>query len=183
MSILPPSRPKIKEADLYKLINFNFHEKVFLVGIRGYYEKTMGDPTKNDRGIYDDAMIIAAPNYYRTFNGNTDPSKHQHGIGCIIPGTYYYKKGKHGISRPAPYVPYDAFRPATPDESLPGKRDGSDAIVKIIAPNIHRGGVNTTSSHACQTIPPSQWDEFQKKAYELMDEYDQKLIPYVLIEM
>lgn len=183
MSILPAARPKlIKDALMEKIKGFQFPEKVFIVGIRGYYEDTMGKPGENDRGIYDDAIFLVGPGYYNSFNGNTDPSKYKALIGTLAPGLHYYKKGKHGISRPKPYVPYDAFRPATPDETLPGTRDGQSGIVRIVCPNIHKGGENSTSSLACQTIPPSQWLEFQQNAYRMMDATDQVKIPYILIE-
>jgi hypothetical protein len=48
--------------------------------------------------------------------------------------------------------------------------------------NIHRGGVNTTSSEGCQTIPPSQWNGFITIVKEQMKWYGQKTIPYVLTE-
>lgn len=180
MSIIPASRPQLTREKLIASITEIFPEKVFIVGIRGYYEDTMGKPGENDRGIYDDAIFLIAPNYFQSFNANTDPSVFKKGIGTLAPGLHYYKKGKHGITRPKPYVPYDAFRPATPDETLPGTRDGQTGIVRIVAPNIHKGGYNSTSSEACQTIYPDQWNEFQTTAYKLMDEYSQKRIPYIL---
>lgn len=182
-SILPPSLPKITRDQVEAILAKYPHEgSVAIVGIRGYYEDTMGKPGQNDRGIYDDAIILIGPNYFKAFNGNTDPSKYKALIGTLAPGLHYYKKGKHGISRPKPYVPYDAFRPATPDETLPGTRDGQNGTVKIVCPNIHKGGYNSTSSEACQTIPPDQWLEFQTNAYRLMDEYNQKKIAYILVE-
>lgn len=181
-NIIPASRPKLIEANLIeKIQGIEFRGKVFIVGIRGYYEDTMGKHGQNDRGIYDDAIFLVAPNYYKSFNANTDPSKYKPGIGTLAFGVHYYKKGKHGISRPKPYVPYNAFRPATKDETLPGTRDGQSGIVKIFAPNIHKGGYNSTSSEACQTVYPDQWNEFQENGYRLMDEYEQTEIAYILI--
>lgn len=175
-------RPKIDIDEVRELVSasgFTFPEAVYVVAIRGYYKNSMGKPGVNDRGIYDDAIILIAPNYYQTFNANTDPAKYRPGIGTIAPGLHYYRKGKHGISR---RNPYDAFRPATPDESLPGYRDGQSGIKKIYNPNIHSGGLNTVNSEACQTIYQPQWLEFQKTAYKLMDYEGQRLLPYLLIE-
>lgn len=173
------NRPKITIQELKKKISaYTFPESVYIVGIRGYYKDTMGEKGKNDRGLYDDAIILVGPNYYQTFNGNTDPSRQKPGIASLVPGLHYYKKGQHKISGPNPYA---AFRPATPDESLPVTRDGKEGISKGIAINIHKGGYNSTSSEGCQTLYPDQWLEFQVKAYDLMLNCGQKKIPYILI--
>lgn len=174
------TRPKIGVKEALQLIGqFKFPEKVFLIGIRGYYKDTMGEKGKNDRGIYDDCIILVGPEYYETFNANTDPSRFRAGIATLIPGIHYYKKGLHGISKGNPYP---AFRPATPDESLPVTRDGRPGTHKGIAINIHKGGYNTTSSEGCQTIHPDQWQEFLRDTYAQMDLEGQKTIPYILVQ-
>lgn len=171
--------PKITLPELQaKIPAFNFPEVVYLVGIRGYYLNSMGKPGENDRGIYDDAIILVGPNLYETFNGNTDPSRYKAGIATLIPGLHYYRKGRHGISKGSGYP---AFRPDTADESLPVTRDGQEGIKKGIAINIHKGGYNTTSSEGCQTIHPDQWQKFITKAYKAMDLEGQRRIPYILI--
>jgi lysozyme len=139
----------------------------------------MGKPGVNDRGIFDDAMIVVAPNYYQTFNANTDPGKYKTGIGTVAPGLHFYKKGKHGISGKNPY---DAFRPDTDDEGLPGYRDGQKGIKRIITPNLHSGGTINVNSAACQTVKKEQWVEFQTTVYKLMSDAKQKRLPYVLLE-
>src|SRR5687768_3200984 len=48
-------RPKLTQHEAESLIDkFHLQEPVKLLGIRGYYKRTMGNPLKNDRGIYDD---------------------------------------------------------------------------------------------------------------------------------
>jgi lysozyme len=174
------TRPKLPEQSARELVApFRLTDKVMLLGIRGYYKRTMGDPTKNDRNIYDDAIFIISNNGYWAFNANTDPSTFKKGIATLLPGVYRYRKGKHGISRPG--GGYPALRPATPGEKLPVYRDSTGESMGI-ALNIHKGGYKTTSSEGCQTIHPSQWDQFIKKVYELMDECNQSTIPYVLVE-
>jgi len=154
---------------------------VFLVGVRGYYKRTMGDPTRNDRGIYDDAIFaVSRRGLFIACNGNTDPSRFTPGVASLIPGIHLYKRGKHGITHAD--GGYPAFRPASPDESVPVTRDGQKTVTKGIAINIHHGSYNSTSSLGCQTIHPDQWLDFQTRVYSEMDHFAQKRIPYVLVE-
>ena len=175
------NRPKenLKEV-MRRLAAFSVAEKVYLVGVRGYYRRTMGDPAGNDRAIYDDAIFLVTPREMTAFNANTDPAVFRRGIASLLPGIHYYKKGKHGLSRPG--GGYPALRPATADESLPVRRDGQAGLSKAIAINIHRGGYHTTASEGCQTIYPPQWEEFIQKVYQAMDAAGQKQIPYLLVE-
>lgn len=177
-------RPKLTKDEALQVIKdhkFHVPESVMVLAVRGYYKNSMGKPGENDRGIYDDAMFLIGPNFFRTFNANTDPSKYKPGIAKLIPGLHYFKKGKHGISRPG--GGYPAFRPATPDESLPVTRDGSNTIVKAVAINLHSGGIHNTGSEGCQTVIADQWKEFQQTAYHLLDLEAQKYLPYILIEL
>lgn len=172
-------RPRLTRLAAIERVNITFPERVFLLGIRGYYLDTMGMKGGNDRGIYDDAIFLATPESFLSFNANTDPSVFRKGISVLKPGLHYYRKGNHGISKPG--GGYPALRPATPDESLPVTRDGQGES-RGIAINIHKGGYNTTSSEGCQTIYPDQWKEFKDVVYAAMDKYAQKRIPYLLIE-
>lgn len=159
-----------------------FAECVYIIAFRGYYLDTMGKPGANDRGIYDDCMCIVTPNSFRTVNANTDPSRFKPDVATLIPGLHYFKKGKHGITTHADGG-YSAFRPATPDESLPVWRDGhGKEIFKGIAINLHKGGYTTTSSEGCQTVHPDAWNEFQTEVYSEMTYFKQDKLPYVLID-
>lgn len=172
-NIMPPNRPKATRAEVLELIPKTVTDKVVLVGIRGYYEDSMGKPDQNDRGIYDDAIFLVAPEDFRAFNANTDPSIWRKGIATLKAGIHRYKQGPHKGK-------YKALRPATPNEALPVTRDGVEVPWPGIAINIHKGSLNSTSSEGCQTIHPYQYTEFQKAVYYYMDKYDQKTIPYVL---
>jgi len=181
MSIIRTSRPKARRYEIIsKLPDWVIVKyQVILVGIRGYYRDTMGEAGKNDRGIYDDAIFIIAPDFFGSWNANTDPScsdRQKPDVAVLSPGVHLYKKGKHKIASPLGYA---AFRPATPNEELPVTRSGEPSFGTAI--NIHKGGVNGTSSLGCQTIPPAQWESFRSTAYMLMDRYNQDKIPYVLI--
>lgn len=173
------TKPKIQKDEAIKYLPSPPMEEVYLIGIRGYYQDTMGKPGVNDRGIYDDCICLVAPNLFLTFNANTDPSRYRIGIATLVPGKHMYRKGKHKITGPNPYP---ALRPATHDESLPVTRDGKPGIHKGIAINIHKGGYTTTSSEGCQTIHPDQWNEFINTVYKQMDQFGQREIPYYLVE-
>jgi lysozyme len=178
--MVPNSRPQqAKEKTLAMVIKARIEDLVCLVGIRGYYLDSMGEKNKNDRGIYDDAIILLSPSVHATFNANTDPSTFRKGIAVLKTGVHRFRKGNHGISRPD--GGYPALRPANAKEELPVTRD-KDGDSMGIAINIHRGGYNSTSSEGCQTIYPSQWDGFINLVYSEMARYKQKTIPYLLTE-
>lgn len=182
--VIPATRPKQDEEKTRAIIAKHGIPRtvdVVLVGIRGYYRDTMGKPGVNDRNLYDDAIFVVSPTAYTSYNANVDPSAYRAGIASLVVGVHWYKKGKHGISRKPPYVPYAALRPASPDESVMVVRDGKTGLHKGIAINIHKGGVNGTSSLGCQTIPPDQWKSFISLVYSEMDRYKQSRIPYVLV--
>ena len=181
--MVPKQKPKETKQDVLNRLKQKkllVEYPVYLVGIRGYYEDTMGKPDQNDVGIYDDAIFIIYPEGSYSFNANTDPSRYRTGIAQLIPGIHYYRKGKHGLSKPS--GGYPALRPATVGEALPVTRTDKEGIFDGIAINIHKGGYKTTSSEGCQTIWPDQWQEFITKVYELMDKHNQKKIAYILIE-
>lgn len=174
------TKPKLTREEAAKYIPQEITDKVVLLGFRGYYKKTMGDPGKNDRGIYDDAICIITPDHYSAYNANTDPSRFRKGIASLKPGIHLYRKGNHGITKPG--GGYPALRPSTVGEKLPVTRDGQGDGFGI-AINIHKGGYNTTSSEGCQTIYPDQWSDFINTVYEEMDRWKQKKVAYVLIEL
>jgi lysozyme len=184
MKNLPASRPQRTNAEIEALVlhKLPIAACVYLVGIRGYYEDTLGKPGQNDRGIYDDAFFVVSPRNFVSFNGNTDPSrtgfnaKVGKGLAVLQTGVWIYKRGTHGVTGKNPYP---AFVQASQVEVL---RDGGKRERGFFAINIHRGGANSTSSEGCQTIPPAQWDEFYRALTGELDFYKQQTFPYVLLE-
>lgn len=179
--MLPNGKPQLKVDDALKLLQaFNLDQyPVKLLGIRGYYKKTMGDPTKNDVGIYDDAMFIVAPNNLMlSYNANTDPSRVFQGVAVLKPGgPYLYKIGMHNMQHP-----YEALRQFGRVTVLRNGREDTDTAVNPFYIDIHKGGYNTTSSLGCQTIAPTQWEDFLTNVKRLIANYSQQIIPYCLVE-
>ena len=179
--MIPKNRPQIKRKDTEKLLaSRSVSDPVCLVGIRGYYRDTMGAKGKNDVGLYDDAIIVVSPNAHCAFNANVDPSrlgknrKINKPYAQLKPGVYRYKIGQHGISRGNPYK---ALVQAAPVTVLRGEAEETG----YFAINIHRGGVNTTSSEGCQTLPPAQWPAFIALVDTELKRNNAKSVSYVLV--
>jgi len=179
--MLPTSRPQRKREELLAQLPSPVNPKypLYIVGVRGYYLDSMGVKGKNDRAIYDDALFVVSPNVFRSFNGNTDPSaQFKKGLAMLKPGVWYaHKIGLH--------KGYQALSQQM--DKVTVIRDGVGEDTGFFGINIHRGGVNTTSSEGCQTIPPAQWKEFidlvvaeAKRIYGA--NWNKERIPYVLID-
>lgn len=185
MEMLPNSKPKLSQVDaIIKLGPFNQpfgldNYPVKVLGIRGYYKETMGNPIKNDRGIYDDAVFILAPDAFLSFNANTDPSVYREGIASLkANGVYLYKIGMHNMKNP-----YEALRQYGRVTVIrDGGREVTDTAATPFYIDIHKGGFNTTSSLGCQTIHPTQWLSFLNTIKDQLKRNKQTIIPYILIE-
>lgn len=179
-TMVPATQPKLSQEDARALIQpFNLSQyPVKLLGIRGYYKQTMGNPLKNDRGIYDDAIFLISPDAFAGFNANTDPSVTRQGIAVLKPGVYLYKIGMHNMK-----APYEALRQYGRVTVIrDGQGEQTDTAANPFYIDIHKGGYNTTSSLGCQTVHPSQWISFLNMVKDHLKRYDQKIIPYALIE-
>jgi hypothetical protein len=168
--------PKLTKDELLQKIGGRLDlsaEKCCIVGIRGYYLNSLGAEGENDRGIYDDAIFILAIGEFHAFQANTDPAKFRNGIATLIPGVYDCVKWRHHGKYNALQIVVDRIT-----------RDGEPG--KIFAGrhgiNIHKGGVNTTGSEGCQTLPPDEWNLFINPVYALMNEFKKDTIKYLLID-
>lgn len=188
--LLPLNRPK-QSAAITRSAFANFldlvpadarNNAVAILAVRGYYLDTMGKEGENDRGVYDDAMFVIDPSDVYSFNGNTDPGRFGRGIAKLKSRqAVRYRPGLHGFSRKD--GPYPAFRQdsdctVTRDET----GDDTDDANHRFWINLHRGGVTTTSSLGCQTVPPHQWNEFKTLVDRLLKKHGQDTFYYLLID-
>ena len=180
--MIPDARPKQKkEATLELLKKHKVVDPVCLVGVRGYYSK-MGPTPFNDRGIYDDGLILISGggDVYATFNANVDPSRYGKnpkvgkGYASLKPGVWRYKIGKHGISRGNPYTALVQAGPVTV------VRDGGKEETGFFGINVHRGGRTHTSSEGCTTVPEPCWSGLIALCQSEMKRHNAKTLSYVL---
>lgn len=193
--MLPSSKPKASQDQVVEALiesglwSDDSVTRCSVVGVRGYYQR-MGSPTKNDRGIYDDAAFVISPETFESFNFNTDPSGYRRGRATLAsPQRVTYKPGWHGY-RSARGHP--AFRQSSDvvvwrDRGVGrGTRVGGSGFKDSPAArfwiNLHRGGRSTTSSAGCQTVPPEQWEEFYALVRAQLKEFGQETFNYFLFD-
>jgi lysozyme len=180
--MIPKNRPQQKRIDTERqLKSAGVSDPVCLVGIRGYYRDSMGAKGKNDRGIYDDALILVTPNVHAAFNANVDPGayginpKVRKGYASLKPGVYRYKLGKHGLRRGNPYTALVQSGPVTV------QRDGGREETGFFGINVHAGSRTRVSSEGCTTLPPGpNWDGFIALVQAEMKRNNAKTLSYVL---
>lgn len=180
-AIVPGARPKMSLTEVANLVDaMGQASQVCLIGLRGYYRDTMGEPGKNDRAIYDDAIALYSPTRLVTFNANTDPGSYKPGIASLQPGIWSYRLGIHGLTKPE-YKRYEALVQAGP---VTVRRDGSDSFdTGMFGINIHKGSYTSVSSLGCQTIYPSQWPEFITLMKSQLAFAKQTKVSYILKEV
>lgn len=188
--LLPLHRPK-QTIGITKAVLQKFHDlipvdgrddAVAVLAVRGYYLNTMGKEGANDRGVYDDAIFVVEPDGIHNFNGNTDPGRFARGIAKLKSRqAVRYRPGPHGFSRKN--GPYPAFRQ---DSNCAVIRDetgeDTDSPAGRFWINLHRGGITTTSSLGCQTVPPHQWNEFKTLVDGLLKKHSQETFYYLLVD-
>ena len=193
--IVPNERPKISEsAALQHLLRHGIEigqgvatsagvmrEPLALLGLRGYYARTLGETPANERNIYDDCLIVISPNVFAAFNANTDPSITRKGMACLVPGEYRYTLGTHNGTKAQYKAVIQLGQVTVVRDGLGVDRDAPPA--RRFGINIHKGGFTNTSSEGCQTIYPDQWASFLALVTQEARRYGAKDFPYVLIEV
>lgn len=183
---VPHTRPEMDRAaaeSLLRALHVDL-ERPALLGRRGYYRDTMGVSGVNDIGIYDDAIMLISPASYVTFNANCDPTRIHAGVATLKTGVWRYRIGTHGLSRPIAQR-YEALVQAAdvtvvraPDARHPERWEETGRF----GINIHRGGINTTSSEGCQTIVAPQYAGFLELVRMELERFRATEIPYALTE-
>lgn len=189
---VPAAKPRLSYSRMKELIApFSLDTvkyPLFIVGIRGYYLNTLGQQGVNDRGIYDDALFIMAPEAMSAYNANTDPSiirratSTKQGIATLKPGIYLaHKFDTHNGSSSYPAICQRLGNVTVTRDGMAGEFTSPSFGI-----NIHRGSYNGTSSEGCQTIHPAQWDSFYNLAKDHAkrlygDKWNKTVVPYILI--
>ena len=173
------NRPIINKLQLTNIIGYDI-SKPCIIGIRGFFLNQMGEKNRNDRGIYDDALFIYDGLNITGYNANVDPSKYGinpkigKGYANLEVGEYQYKLGIHGLSKDVSKQ-YEAL---VQHQKVDVKRDDGKEEAGFFGINIHRGGINGTSSEGCQTITHTQWVEFITHVKGIWTKSD--IITYIL---
>lgn len=178
--------PRITDVKVREIVKANGGDtdKVSLLAIRGYYLDTYGKKGENDRGIYDDALIWVWKDGFYTFRGNTDPSRVRKGSGFgASKGMANVKVGRWPGYYPGMHngsVPHLAYRQGKPITVV---RDGSPDYENtgMFGCNVHRGGVNGTSSLGCLTLPPAVWALFKSTGDSQLARFGQKEFDLILV--
>ena len=173
--------------------------QVYFVMVRGYRTRTMGDPGRNDVGIFDDAAFLCTPTLYLAEDSNTDPSRLGWNPGVGKPygmlksnRVWWFYPGAHKGHRPS-------FRQADDAEvamNLGIPHEGKFEVTRMWGHgdprnydewghqqvNIHRAGMSATSSWLCLTVPLDRCDAFLQIATDDLKRHGQKTIPVILLE-
>jgi lysozyme len=153
----------------------------YLFAVRGYRRDTMGKPGVNDFGIWDDAMFYVSPTTFLAENANTDPSRVGWNgnagkpMAVLNPGFWPFYRGAHRGHVPAlrqftseearfKGVPHDGRFSVTRTYAVGDKRNYQEAGYYAI--NVHPGGIVSTSSEGCQTLPKDRADEFLQTVWD-----------------
>jgi hypothetical protein len=174
---IPSSKPRasltvVMEA-AKKALGSNPLPDTFVLLDRAYYDRSMGGPG-NDVGIYDDAAFIVSALGFSAWNANTDPSRYGWNAGAgkymarLKPGVYTFRRLKHHASRPDGYMAFGQGNSPVIVERI--RPDGTIAKTETgcFGINLHRGGVNGTSSEGCLTIPLAQWPAFDRTLADIL---------------
>lgn len=187
---IPPQKPSIGLNSVEFLMRGKGYDKlvpegqVYLAIIRGYYLDMMGAKGKNDLNMFDDMAAWVWPNGFATFNFNADPTRFGYNrnagknMAQLCPGLWDFVMRKHKGQ-------YDAFGQGENKVAV-YRRDSGGQVSTIeeglFGINIHKAGINTTSSEGCLTVPLSQWDQFKQLGYSLLKSNKQRTFKVALFD-
>ena len=154
-----------------------------MLAVRGYYSQTIGEDG-NDVGVFDDALFIISPEGMTSYNGNCDPSRYGWNpnagkfMARLAAGCWKFRSLIHRGK-------YQAFgqgdNPVTVERI---KSDGTIARTETgeYGINLHRGGINGTSSEGCVTLTVPQWEPFRKELNRVLTLARLKTFDFILVE-
>jgi hypothetical protein len=175
------ARPEMKRGDAVRMIaaaGISAARTPVLLVRRGYYRDSMGVPGKNDVGIYDDAIFLITPDRFLGWRANADPSRLFPDVATLAPGVYTYEIGIHNRTKETARQ----YRALIQRSAVTVRRHGGEDETGHFGVNIHRGGVNGTTSLGCITLPPGSWPEFFEGVEMEMKRWDVKYITVVVSE-
>ncbi len=176
-------------------------DKVVFIGLRSKAS------VYGENDAYTDTLGLLTPDGYTEYKLNTLPTKWTPGMACLVPGTYKFRQGLHGmhhlsLDAPKDKAAYDwllahpgqdhpdpvyrltywAYREVPPMTVIRNGEEGThtDSAAAPFWIDLHHGGLNTTSSEACQTVPIAIWKQVRTSGFAAMDKYGQKEIIYHL---
>jgi len=189
---MPPSKPKaslsvVTLAAAKRWARDHAGEALpefYVLAVRAYYSETIA-PDGNNLSAYDDAFFIVSPFGMTAWNGNTDPSRYglrpdssTRYMARLKPGCYKFISLTHRGS-------YQAFGQGPHPVMVERiRRDGTIAQTETgeFGINLHRGGINGTSSEGCLTLPVDQFDAFRQKLNRTMQQMGVNSFDLILID-
>lgn len=137
---------------------------LFVVAIRGLFSRTIGAPG-NDINAYDDALYIVRPRAgkdpeVKTCNANTDPTRYGWNakagkyMARLKDGRYTFRRRLHG----GRYMAYGQDGSPVTVERIDATGAVRATETGSFGIDLHPGGINTTSSEGCITMPRDQWE-------------------------
>jgi lysozyme len=167
---------------------------LIIFGLEAYYQ-LMGDPTKNDRAMFDDVLCLLSDRLFLAVNANLDPTGFRKGSGHSSSkgmGTIHYGVHKDAYAIGWHKQVYPAVRQVG---EITVRREASssqkaDIVIDGIsyyfekgshqAMNMHPARLTSTSSLGCQTLPVGhQWDLFIRAIVSESKRLNQKRFTYV----
>lgn len=177
-------------------------DKAILIGLR-WKQSVYGE-----KDAYTDTLILLTPEGIQTWKLNTLPTKWSPGMACLQPGVWKFRKGIHGMHHldlenssedkdayqyllnhvgedhpdPKYALTYWAGREVPPMTVVRNGEPGThtDSLSNPFWIDLHHGGLYTTSSEACQTVPVPVWHQVRDAFFGAMDKYNQSEIDYIL---
>ena len=159
---------------------------LFVVAVRGLFSLTIGAPG-NDINVYDDGLYVVQPAangdpVVKTWNANTDPTRYgrnAHAGGKFMarlkPGFWWMQERLHG----GRYRAFGQCESPVTVERIDEAGNVRQTETGCFGIDLHPGGINSTSSEGCQTVPRETWESLYNLIYKVMKRAP---FPYILMD-